>query len=856
MACFLLLCCLFVSPLIALAADIPGKNGTVQDLAGMFRDEALASLEQSAQGPLYSFYILTINSLNGEDPSEYATQVFNGWELEDKEILLLIASQEQRIEMNFVNDDLLRAIRSVYGEDGESGEVVGQLTMEHFIPAAKEGDFAQASLDLMEAVHQLPQPELGGSTSVPPDSARTEVPVQEPSSANTGDPEPVESRWHWQIQWSWTELFLYFSLAVIAFIVLYGTLLKFQWFRLRTQVRRLLVEVSHGNDALRPFVGLVQGQTEKVVNQLNDQLTQLLIDLGKLQTDLEPRIFLLKLKTLRQGVRKGQQQLKQSSASFAEVHPGVTRVVEVDRSVTNTVQELSGQLDALESEVKQLAEKHSFPLTRMFEEKGELEADLNQVRDLKVFDPLEANEAASRLLINMGKAVQGAKEFPQMLEKYSTFPQTVSDCRREIEQIVASNSLKLLRMNPYFMLEEAKQCTAPLFAELQIGSMEKVRKIVEQMDSLLAKALEMTKRQAFLRHKNKKDIEYIEQKLAQFAAEGPALDDLLADMQKRFVQEHWADLAVGLQAAKGSLRDTTVKLPEVIRLTDDDHQEFEEARESIDVMLRCLAEMDQTAQGCRTTSRQLNEAIEYQRRDADLNWKHYMDAVQLVKRKGLRFSDGMGAEQAQAIIHDLFQKLNFVLNTPPYSMDEIERHAKQISSQSSAFITRVRRALEEKDEALRSLSQMQSRYRSIVSKTRKKISIKSYDRRYNSIINQVENLITAGHYFSAVEQVNTIRGITNEMEREYSRKLSAERAAASSSSWGSSSSGSSSGSFWGSSSSSSRNSSGGSSWGSGSSGNSSGGSSWRSSSSSRNHSGGSSWGSGSNKNNKSGGSNW
>lgn len=884
LTCFLLLLCLLLSPVMVWAANTPVKNGTVQDQAGMFREEALASLEQAAQGPLYTFYILTIDSLQGEDPFDYTTRVFNEWGLQNNEILLLISSQDRRIEMNLVSEELQRSIRSFYG-GGDVGELIGRLTEEYFIPAAKEGDFAQASLNLMNAVHELAAEDAEAVQPASVPDPEPEAPAADPEP-QAGDMSPAETSADVDkkplipplSQWNWTLIAIVLTSVVLAWILLYGMILKIQWSKLRSRANQLLIEVSHANEELKPYVGLVQGQTEKLVNQLNELVTLLLIDLGKLQQDMEAKILFIRLLALRQGIRKGRLTVANCQAVFEKIYPEIVRVGETERQVTRKVEDLSGKLEAAQSTVQRLAEKHSFPLTCMTEELTELEAELSRVRDLKVFDPLRASEAAAGLTQPMEKAFKEAEELPQWLNKYNAFPQTLSECRQELERWINEHCLKLVGIDPYSKLDEAQRNMEPLLAELRVGNMPSIRQISGRMDELLAEALEMTKRHAYLRGKNQEDIRFIKQKIAEFAKVEADLEQILSDLREAFVKEHWVDLAVSLEAAKRMMQDTAVQLPNVIKLTDDDHQHFEEARLKLDEMLQWLDGVDQISSHCQSISMQLNEAMDDLRTVVNESWKQFMESAQLARNEKLIFLEGAGPDETYPIIYPMFQKLKSMLHTTPYSLQELERHVREFSGRIDDFVIHVEFVLGEKNYALEAISFMESSFQSAVARTRRKIRVRKYEKNYRNILYEVNNLMASGFYMDAAEKVNEVQYLIDEMDNEYQRKLYSERTSASSSSWGSSSSETS---IWGSSSSrkpsgssiwgygssrntsgsstrdssSSQNTSGGSSWSSTSSRNTSGGSTWGSSSSA-NKSGGSSWGSGSNNNNKSGGSNW
>ncbi|MDU5141350.1 MAG: TPM domain-containing protein [Paenibacillus dendritiformis] len=150
-------------PGTARAGAIPPKDGLVQDTAQMLSKTSAASIEKAARGKLYTFYLLTVDSLDGTAPADYANDVYEQWELGADDILLLVSKQERRVEMNFNNPSLQAAIDAKAGIRGDAAASLASWLDTHFIPKAKEGDFAAASVSVMKATHALKPQAAAGS---------------------------------------------------------------------------------------------------------------------------------------------------------------------------------------------------------------------------------------------------------------------------------------------------------------------------------------------------------------------------------------------------------------------------------------------------------------------------------------------------------------------------------------------------------------------------------------------------------------------------------------------------------------------------------------------------------------------
>ncbi|MBR2568005.1 MAG: TPM domain-containing protein, partial [Paenibacillus sp.] len=157
-AFMLLLMLSLIMPNVAGAASLPAKEGLVQDTAGMIPKESVSYIKQAAQGNTYTYYLLTIDSFDGEIPSDYATSVYQAWKLTADDVLIVLSKQDRRVEMNFNNSTLqakIDALPDDYNGDGQVGQKLSEFVDAHFIPEAKKGNFARAAIALMQAAEGL-----------------------------------------------------------------------------------------------------------------------------------------------------------------------------------------------------------------------------------------------------------------------------------------------------------------------------------------------------------------------------------------------------------------------------------------------------------------------------------------------------------------------------------------------------------------------------------------------------------------------------------------------------------------------------------------------------------------------------
>lgn len=130
--------------------QFPRPTGAVNDFAGIIPAGAKASMEALAAEILdktgTAVVVATMQSLDGEDPDMYATDLYAAWGIgkkgEDKGVLMFLAVQERRVR-----------IETGYGVEGILPDgLVGSILDQYVMPQLKSGDYGQGLFNGMLAV--------------------------------------------------------------------------------------------------------------------------------------------------------------------------------------------------------------------------------------------------------------------------------------------------------------------------------------------------------------------------------------------------------------------------------------------------------------------------------------------------------------------------------------------------------------------------------------------------------------------------------------------------------------------------------------------------------------------------------
>ena len=627
-----------------------------------------------------------------------------------------------------------------------------------------------------------PAPASGVLSEKPPAEPAQAVqpPAEKPQEPPSAVPAPADAAQSGEITISAGTFFLVLGIVPVLLVVLgCGLVCKLRVGWLRRKARRLLVNVMSMSEELRPYVGNAEGSTESIVKQADEQLANLTVAVSRRLTVLtETKIFFLRFIKLSRFIRDSKGELKRLRASFKEVHAEVRRVLEAAQALTPRLQRLAGQRDAAEAAAKSRTAELAFPLTQTYEELERLRQELGQASDTARLDPVGAQRIASQAEARLQSISRDVKDIGVYLNEYRAFPGRLDESEAKVTKLVEQHRLILLHIDPYGSLAEARRLSEYLLEELKVGGLEQVRATAAQVNGLLKDAVEMTQRHAAFRRQNPKDIQHVQKKLGEYRTTDAALAPAFARTRQYYAQEHWEDMWGRYRAAERHVQQTEQRLPEVKRQSDDEHQDYDTARRTLDDMLARLGEAEEVQRQCRGAIEQLDRVYGSLKSRQEQAWSALEEAVRLVKQNSLRFPVADQVDMVLARADSLHNELNQRLFVPPYRLAAIEQHVGRLTDLVNEFTTSVKQRLDQKRQAERAFGQAQSSYRSARAKVRSRIEIRRFDGPYASVIQRVEGLIARGHYIEAVNECHDIDKIVGEMKRLYHREIEEERRAA------------------------------------------------------------------------------
>jgi uncharacterized membrane protein YgcG len=846
---------MLLHPGIVQADAIPSKSGIVRDIAKMIPKESIPYIERAAKGKPYTFYLLTINRLDGQDAAEYATEVYHKWKLTADDILILLSKEDRRVEMNFNNPALQEKIDALPNDDSSRSKL-SAFVDKHFIPKAKEGNFARATITLMEATKQLkpvpivPTPEKPAKDL--PSGNKQSKPASENESQPVTVPKEPEGPSALVLFWNsipWPRVGIAAGLAALC-ILLVAWMWQLQRLRkIRTQIPAVMATVSQALERVHHYTELYQGATQQQAAAIEQQLTASIIALESSLKEMKQISFAHTLLPKFKSQLDAADNVRQTrEKEAAELTKQIEQIEVTERQLVDSIREARARLQQLEYEYRQEISTRGWTLEAIDQRYHTLVSRVQTVDDMDTFDPMGANAIMDTSKVEIEQLAQDIASIAHYANLYQQFPNEVASSRTRFESIVQEHRLKLIRIDPYGCLEQARDTNERMLEQLRSGNISEAVQLAERRGQHLTDAVHMTQRLADLKLKNAEDIQAIANRFSNLPEEERHMNGLHQRISHTYRSNYWNHAWELYHNGLSVIANMRSRLDNVRSLSSEEVQEYEMARQELDGMLQAWQDQDRNQRQYEELVMKLDQALELINRQMKSGEQAYTRAQDAIRRNRLV----QAWRYAEESLMKLDSGLKQLLAQPPYDIDLQSELSSQYAREAEAYLQDVERTAIVKRDAERTMNDMEARYRSTYHRTNRKVRLSHFDSQYSQIMSSANDYMYRGEYARASQEAAAVAGIISAMNAAYDAVIAEERRreearraeerrrqearraeerrreeerhreqASRSSSYRSNSNSNSSGGF----SSNNSNSSGGSSWG-GDNKNSSGGSNW------------------------------
>lgn len=652
------------------AAGVPAQQGMITDEAGLLTSAEADAVAAIAAGDQVTVHVLTVESLGNLAAKDYAEHVTKNWKLAANDILLLISSGDQEIQLNA--SDKFQAFLNTWStaQGGTTGSAATTKFLDtYFTPYAQDGDFAGGITSVIQSIHSI----AGGGSS--------------PAASGNSGFSPL----------TYAAILGGILLLGAAFLLLSGLKLRKQLSGLLDQLASLMVRANQALELLKPFQGIVQGKTEEMVEGISGRLSSQLVQLAALQNEgrsSQPAVFRLR------ALKAALQQLTETEATFSsaigEEEQKIAVITEADRNVKQRIAELKQDGPELDGQFQDMMKETGFPLQEIAEDLKELAEDASRADQLELFDPIAAQEILQEAQKQQDQIEQDLADVDLYDDKLDRFSAVLVEARSKISGIIAQNSLQNMKVKPYDKLEQANTAATAMKAPLAAGDMDEVRRIGAQMDLLLDEALAMTEGQALLRKNNRRDVEAVRSGWSRLKEQRDGLQGRIAEARQRFAEGHVASTDELLKEWSTRLREGAAQLPQIETWTSDERGEYDQARSGLDELMSLQEEagrqFGQVADGLSLLDERLNTV----NRIFNGGEGRTEAAWQLLHSRSLAASSHFDVSLLPE-----YSELELRLSQRPYNLDELESLGRAYDSRITAYEEEARRLVRQQEEAER-----------------------------------------------------------------------------------------------------------------------------------------------------------
>ncbi|WP_310831111.1 TPM domain-containing protein [Paenibacillus pedocola] len=706
------------------AAALPAHQGLVTDEAGLLTAQEAAAIANTAAGEPYTFHILTIDSLEGADSTRYASDVYDAWSLTSRDILLLISSGDQQVELNFINPGLQNALDSwsMSQGGGTGSSAITSVIDSYFIPSARAGDFAEGIRALITELQSLGSAAGNGGAAAGSTGGTSSGSAGGTAGSGPGTDNGTAAGNNGQSGG--------LPLLTIAAIVAGAALLAFVLFVLFTGLRRrkqlaaqqdqladLLVQTNRAMESLQPFQGIVQGKTGEMVDGISKRLDAQLVNISALQNTGSSQPAFYQLAALKTAIAQAEQTANTLHSSLAEEERQIAVISDADRNVKQQITELKKDAPELDSQLQDAVKETGYELQEITEDLKELAEATARADQLELFDPIAAQDITEEAQEHQEKIEQDLRDVDLYDDKLQGFPSVLAAARTKLDGLIEQNSLHNMKVKPYDSLEQARRAAETLEAPLRLGDMDQVRSIAANMDTLLAEAIAMTERQALIRQNNRRDLETVRSSWDGLSQRRNELQSRLAEARSRFAEQHLSSLAEVLDTTGARLRQGAGEVPQIETWTSDERGEYDNARSGLDRLLTLQEETSRQFNSVSQSLDELNERLEAVKR-IFLEGQGQADSAQrLLESRGLA-----GRSRFEVSLLPEYGQLESRLAARPYNLDDLEALGRSYAAQISSFTEEANRLVRQKEEAERQAQLAMMRERQLREQARKRMS--------------------------------------------------------------------------------------------------------------------------------------
>lgn len=575
---------------LSVEAAVPERSGNILDNAKLFPEDKIEEINLAASQQYNSsiiFNILTIESLDGQSSVDYATEVFNSWELKENDVLILMSKADRRIEINFKNPSFLTNINKLppdYDNDGIiSDSRLEEMINKHFIPYAMNDDFASGVISFMISFHQINTVDNFDASA-----SKTETSQITPSEF-TGNEEIINRDYFEKI----IKISIQFILGIIVGWVIIQIFTKrkrkkFKLLNLKKVNQELLSKIKNTQEDVKSLTNNFKGSTNtdlyvvsKNLNSLSSKTSSIHNELDKMRTPL------LGLKLFESTLREKNKDLCEIESNFTSISNLISKLKHLEQGIFSLNDKLLLSLEHLQEEMNRIPKNTE--LHRAF---SDIQRQFETLQNFRIHD-LESIDTDMKIISsNIDTLKVKINRIPELYQELNSAPQRITNFKGQIDRLLTDNGFKLIEFNPYIKIDEAERVLKLFERALNEGEFEEANQYSKDFSRNLRASIDQIQERISLKEQIENDIKYIDKLNSNIGITDDQFNEIYIGLRELLSEKHWIGLPEKYKGYRNEHLELQNRIQEIKELASISVQKYLEANEKLKTVSVKLSEIE------------------------------------------------------------------------------------------------------------------------------------------------------------------------------------------------------------------------------------------------------------------------
>lgn len=761
--------CLF--PASIYAAEIPTQAGAVQDPSQILSTAEREKIEQEIARASYLFHLYIVDSLKGDSISTLSGEIFTKWSLGSEDALMVLAMEEREVyievEIGGVLDRAIMQSSELRGNDPHS-----LLLDYYFVPAAADGDFAQAivsvvrQLDIMKSELENNQVGTNPGSNVGTDGS---VPQRNPDPANAA---PSSSGISTMVVIA--ILLLLFIMGVLIYQLSRRNAIKKQKQSLTNLHQDTLGRIHQLEQDIHPLVQFSKGESGTYLRPIKEQHYQLLQSASAFNNELEAFSIPRWATSSSQNRLDKLQRLANTFATTVEgIQSSVAQYKQSERETAHILEKVQSDWKELNTYLHSYIQSSGYPSGQLLKRSENIRQRIEQCADLIEFDPIAVKPMVEPVVTQLEQLEQDITKIEAHAASGATLPAKLKEFKKKLDQQIHDEKLICSEIQPYAFYDSVDDQLIHLQKFLEEGNVIESASTLQRIYSWMEDAYEQISHSIYARDWNESAIRDVRVKLQRFDDKYVnQLHEKLLEIKQSYAKKHWESIPAVIKQIDTRRKQIVSQVSEIIHWNDSNVQFYLKAEQTLKQMLQTLEEVERSGQSILNTKSELDKSFRelqtaYEQAQRELA-KHDLH----MKNHNLQMNRSLYDLMIEA--EQSIQESSRLLALAARDITMLTASLRSTADKLARFEAQLTSAIQEKQKAEKQMSELNRSFESTLVRCKPYIKQSAYQKKYQDLHQSVQQAYQAQDYATVYVLVDQGAKLVKAMVQDYEVKRQQE----------------------------------------------------------------------------------